>query len=160
MQLTALQETILLPLPNSSSAAAEIGVTKNSLNAAGRDGYQASIAYVTQPRKNKQDEFFVAAEVRPANLGISSILLRCKTLRESFYRISEREGSTGQRTLYDVLQAPSTASAGELPVAFKLRQLELDAKDCPRSEHVLLERAFPPAPTLPGKFNYPIHVLW
>jgi hypothetical protein len=79
---------------------------------------------------------------RPANLGISSIILPCKTLREYFYRIPEREGATGRQTLYDVLQAPSTASPGELRVAFNLRQLELEAKHCPRSEQVLLERAF------------------
>ena len=104
--------------------------------------YQAPIGYVTQPKKDKRDEFFVAAEVRPAHLGISSIFQPCKTLREYFYRISEREGSTGRQTLYDVLEVPGTASPGELRVAFKLRQLELEAKNCPRSEHVLLERAF------------------
>jgi hypothetical protein len=63
-------------------------------------------------------------------------------LREYFYRIPQREGSTGQQTLYQVLQVPCTASPGELRVAFKLRQLELEAKHCPRSEYVLLECAF------------------
>jgi hypothetical protein len=53
-----------------------------------------------------------------------------------------RDPSTGRRTLYDVLQVPCAASPGELRVAFKLRQLELEAKHCPRSEYVLLERAF------------------
>ena len=81
-------------------------------------------------------------EVSPANLGISSIFLPCKALREYFYRIPEREGSTGRQTLYDVLQVPCTASPGELRVAFRLRQLELEAKHCPRSEYLLLERAF------------------
>jgi hypothetical protein len=81
-------------------------------------------------------------EVSPANLGISSIFLPCKALREYFYRIPEREGSTGQQTLYEVLRVPCTASPGELRVAFKLRQLELEAKPCPRGEYVLLERAF------------------
>jgi DnaJ-class molecular chaperone len=79
---------------------------------------------------------------RPANLGISSIILPCKTLREYFYRISEREGSAGRQALYDILQVPCTASPGELRVSFKLQQLELEGKRSPRNEHVLLERAF------------------
>ena len=135
-------DDVSFPLPNSSTATAEILVTKNSVTGSGRDVYQASIGYVTQPKKDKRDEFFVAAEVRPANLGISSIFLPCKAVREHFYRIPEREGSTGRHTLYDVLQAPSTVSPGELRVAFKLRQLELEAKRCQRDELVLLERAF------------------
>jgi hypothetical protein len=81
-------------------------------------------------------------EVRPANLGVSSIFLACKALREYFYRIPEREGSTGRQTFYDVLQLPSTPSAAELRVPFKLPQLELGAKRSLRTENVLLERAF------------------
>jgi hypothetical protein len=68
--------------------------------------------------------------------------LPCKALREYFYRIPERECSTGRQTLYGVLQVPCTASPGELRLAFKLRQLELQAKHCSRGENVLLERAF------------------
>jgi hypothetical protein len=135
-------DDVSFPLPNSSTATAEILVTKNLLTGSGRDVYQAPIGYVTQPKKDKRDEFFVAAEVRPANLGISSIFLPCKTLREYFYRISEKEGATRRQTLYDVLQVPCTASPGELRVAFKLRQLELRTKHCPRSRYILLERAF------------------
>jgi hypothetical protein len=99
----------LLPLPNSSTATAEILITKNSLASSARDLYQAPIGYVTQPKK-KRDELFVAAEVCPANLAISSIFLPCKALREYFYRIPEREGPTGRQTLYGVLQVPGTAS--------------------------------------------------
>jgi len=135
-------DDVSFPLPDSSTATAEILVTKNSLANSGRDVYQVPIGYVTQPRKDKRDEFFVAAEVSPANLGMSSIFLPCKTLREYFYRIPETEDSTGRQTLYEVLPVPSTASPGELRVAFKLRQLELGAKHRPRSEYVLLERAF------------------
>jgi len=104
--------------------------------------FQHYPAHTTLPKKDKRDECFVGAEVHPANLGISSIFLPCKTLREYFYRIPEGEGSTGRQTLYEVLQVPCTASPGELRVAFRLRQLELEAKHCPRSEYVLLERAF------------------
>src|SRR5215469_10718862 len=137
----AAGDDVSFPLPNSSTTTAEILVTKNSPTGSGRDVYQAPIGYVTQPKKDKRDEFFVAAEVSPANLGISSIFLPCKALREYFYRMPEREGSTGRQTLYEVLQVPCTASPGELRVAFKLRQLELEARHSLRGEHVLLERA-------------------
>jgi hypothetical protein len=136
-------DDISFPLPNSSTATGEILVSKNSLTGgSGRDVYQAPIGYVTQPKKDKRDEFFVATEVQPGNLGISSMFLPCKALREYFYRIPEKVGSTGRRTLYDVLQVPCTASPGELRVAFRLRQLELEVNHCPRSEYVLQERAF------------------
>ena|SRR5215472_4751478 len=107
-------DDVSFPLPNSSTATAEILVTKNSVASSGRHVYQAPIGYVTQPKKDKRDEFFVAAEVRPANLGISSIFLSCKSLREYFYRILEREGSNWQQTLYEVLQVPCTAPPGEV----------------------------------------------
>jgi len=135
-------DDVSFPLPNSSTATAEILVAKNPLTGSGRDVYQAPIGYVTQPKKDKRDELFVAAEVSSAHLGISSIFLPCKALREYFYRIPEGKGSTGRQTLYDVLQVPRTVSAAELRVAFKLRQMELEAKHCARSEYVLLERAF------------------
>src|SRR6516164_3420214 len=117
----APRDDVSFPLPNSSTATAEILVTKNSLTGSRRHVYQAPIGYVTQPKKDKRDEFFVAAEVCPANLGISSIFLACKALREYFYRVSDTEGSTGRPTLYEVLQVPCTASPSELRVAFKLR---------------------------------------
>jgi hypothetical protein len=37
---------------------------------------------------------------------------------------------------------PCTASLGEVRVSFKLRQLELEAKHCPRGEYVFLKYAF------------------
>ena len=58
-------DDLSFPLPNSSSATAEILVTKNSLASSGRDLYQAPIGYVTQPKKDKRDEFFVAAGGQP-----------------------------------------------------------------------------------------------
>src|SRR5262249_44834021 len=53
-------DDLSFPLPNSSTATAEILVTKKSLTRSGRDVYQAAIAYVTQPKKDKRNEFFVA----------------------------------------------------------------------------------------------------
>ena len=136
-------DDISFPLVTSSvTVTTEIYVTKNSLAGSGRDLYQVPIGYVTQPKEDKRDEFFVAAEVHPANLGISSLLIACKLLREYFYRIPQNAGSSDRQTFYDILRIPSTASPGELRLGFKVRQLELEAKHAPHSEHVLLERAF------------------
>src|SRR5215469_15718405 len=77
-------DDVSFPLPNSCTATAEILVTKNSLARPGQDVYQAPIGYVTQPKNDKRDEFFVAAEVQPGDLVISSIFLPCKALREYF----------------------------------------------------------------------------
>jgi hypothetical protein len=88
-------DDVSFPLPNSSLATAEILVNKDSLARSGRDVYQAPIGYVAQPKKDKRDEFFVAAEVQPGNLGISSIFLPCKAVREYFYRISEKKARPG-----------------------------------------------------------------
>src|SRR5712691_5454551 len=131
-----------ISFPLTVTAATEIYVTKNSLTGSRRDVYQASIRYVSQPKKDKRDQFFVSAEVHPANLGISSIFIPCEVLREYFYRIPRTDASSDHPTLYDVLHIPSTASLAELRVSFKLRQLELHAARASRSEHVLIERAF------------------
>ena len=115
-------------LTSSLTVTTEIYVTKNSLAGSGRDVYQVPIGYVTHPKKDKRDEFFVAAEVHQANFGISSVLIACKLLREYFYRIPQNAGSSDRQTLYDILRMSSAASPGELRLGFKLRQLELETK--------------------------------
>jgi hypothetical protein len=57
---TAARDEVFFPLPDSSTWTPEILVTKNSLTRSGRDLYQAPVGYVTQPKKDKRDEFFVA----------------------------------------------------------------------------------------------------
>jgi hypothetical protein len=127
---------------SSLTAATEIYVTRNSVSGPARDVYQAPIGYVTQPKKDKRDEFFVAAEVQQGSLGLSSVLIPCVTLRPYFYRIQQKERAADHRTLYQILRISSSASPAELRVAFKLRQLELRQEHAPHSEHALLERAF------------------
>jgi hypothetical protein len=65
--------------------------------------YQAPIGYVTQPKKDKRGDFFVAAQVCAAGLGISSVLISYQSLREYFYRIPRIQDQSDRRTLYDVL---------------------------------------------------------
>ncbi len=62
-------------------------------------------------------------------------------MREYFYRLPQRDEAEAG-TLYDVLRIPARASPAELRVAFKLRDLELNATGASRREHVALDRAF------------------
>ena len=141
-QVTPADDISFPVLANSLTAATEIYVTRNSASGSRRDVYQAPIGYVTQSKKDKRDEFFVAAEVQHGNLGLSSVLIPCKVLRQYFYRIQRKEQAADRRTLYQILRISSGASPAKLRVAFKLRQLELQEEHAPPSEHILLERAF------------------
>ncbi len=120
----------------------EIYVGKSSSASRPRDVYQVSIGYVSQPRQDKREEYFVIAEVADGQLGISSIRIGAETLRDYFY-VADRQGKwERQRTLYQVLQASPSASPAELRLAFKLRDLELRASRALKSECRALERAF------------------
>ena len=123
-------------------AGTEIYVRKRSPATGTRDVYQAPIGYVSQPRQDKRQEYFVIADVLNGQLGISSIRIGSDTLRDYFY-VADRKGEWDrQRTLYQALQASVSASPAELRLAFKLRDLELRAFHAPKGECRALERAF------------------
>jgi hypothetical protein len=123
-------------------AGTEIYVRKRSPATAFRDVYQATIGYVSQPRQDKREGYFVIADVLNGQLGISSIRIDFDTLRDYFY-VADRQGKwERQRTLYQALQATVSASPAELRLAFKLRDLELRASHAPKGECRALERAF------------------
>lgn len=136
-------DEITFPLASLSSLEeAELCIKKKSHCAHSPELYQAPISYVTQPKKDTRNQLFVSAEVRHGNFGIASVFLPCEVLREYFYCISpDREGAA-QPTLYEMLRMPETASPAELRVGFKLRDLELQKDNAPRTERVALERAF------------------
>lgn len=139
----ATGDEVVFPLPSGTRAGAELYITKNS--PVGRTStvlYCAPIGYVSQPRKDKRDQAFVSAEVHDSGFGISSVYLRCDLLRDYFYRQSRDTEGTNGMTLYESLGVPANASPPELRVAFKLRRLELNTAEAPRSEQVALERAF------------------
>jgi hypothetical protein len=136
----AVGDDLTFPVPDGGAVGAEILITKN-VSSGPHTVYQAPIGYVTQPKTDKRNERFVAAEVRKPGLGIASVFLPCETLREYFFRLPQRDQTEGG-TLYDVLRIPANAWPAELRVAFKLRDLELNAAGASRREHVALERAF------------------
>ena len=133
-QYIAIGDEITFPIPSGEASGTEIYVAKNSTSRTSHCLYQAPIAYVSQPKQDKRNQHFVAAEVRRGSLGIGTIFLPCETLREYFYRLSGPTGKADRLTLYDVLRVPAGASPSELRVAFKLRDLELRYRCVNRSE--------------------------
>ena len=98
------------------------------------------IAYVTQPKLDKRDQRFVAAEVQQKALGISAIVLPCAALRDYFYRLPGGAAKDAETTFYEILRIPSSASPAELRIAYRLRTLELGTGS--GSERLALDRAF------------------
>jgi|SRR6516164_4795580 hypothetical protein len=85
----AVGDEIAFPIPvpdRSTAAGTEVIITKHS-SERDRYCYQAPIGYVSLPRKDKRDQFFVSAEVRNPGLGISSVFLPCGALRDHFFHV-------------------------------------------------------------------------
>ena len=77
----AIGDEITCPIPVGVATGAEIYITKG-YQSSGLNCYlyQAPIGYVTQPKLDKRNQHFVAADVQPKALGISATLLPCETL--------------------------------------------------------------------------------
>ena len=118
-------DEIAFAVPTEDNSGTEILVTKHAASGRDRYFYQAPIAYVTQPKPDKRNEHFVSAEVQAGALGIGTIFLPCQALREYFYGLSHSGDSSDRPTLYQILRISPEANAGELRVAFRLRDLEL-----------------------------------
>jgi hypothetical protein len=136
----AIGDEITFPVPTGDATGAQIYITKGSASSGRtRCVYQAPVGYVTQPKLDKRNQHFVSAEVLEKGLGISAILLPCRTLRDYFYRLPGAVSKDVQPTFYETLRIPPTVSPAELRVAFKLRTLEISDR---RGERLALERAF------------------
>src|SRR5271157_3836346 len=129
------------PIPAPDAAGPEILITKNGSSGINRSLYQAPIGYVSQPRQDKRNQYFVSAEVHQGSLGIGTIFLSCEVLRQYFYQLPCTADRADHPTLYEVLRIPASASPSELRVALKLRDLELRTAGVWRGERVTLERA-------------------
>ena len=127
---------------DSASVGTEIYIRKTSAAAQSRDIYQAPISYAAQPKPDKRDQLYVRAEVAQVQLGISGLHLPCEVLRDYFYVADRHQPWARQKTLYETLRIPSTASLAELRLAFKLRELELRAEGAPKASFAAMERAF------------------
>jgi len=136
-------DEVNFPLPSDSAeVGSEIYVHKSSFSGRNRDIYLAPISYAAQPKPDKRDRLYVRAEVSRGRLGVSSIHLPCKVIRDYFYVSTRRQPWERETSLYDILRITSTASLAELRVAFRLRQLERSAAAARNGDSATLERAF------------------
>jgi hypothetical protein len=135
-------DEITFPIPKSGAIGPEILVAKKSPSGPSRHIYQAPVGYVSQPRQDKRDQYFVSAEVQQGSLGIDTVFLSSEVLRHYFYNLAHAANGIALPTLYEALRIPASATPSELRVAFKLRDLELKSMGARHAECVVLERAF------------------
>ncbi len=138
----AIGDDIAFPVSTGDAVRTEILITKNTGDGSRRYLYHVPIGHVSQPKQDKRNQHFVSAEVRHGGLGISTVFLPCEVLRDYFYGLPGADHRAGHSSLYEILHIPANASPSELRVAFKLRDLELQAAGATRSQRVALERAF------------------
>ena len=135
-------DEIAFAVPTEDEVGTEILVTKHAVSRRDRYLYQAPIGYVSQPKPDKRNQQFVSARVHGGRLGLGTVVLPCEALCEYFYRSPHSRDRGNRSTLYHILRISPNASAAELRVAFRLRDLELTTTSAPTSERVALERAF------------------
>jgi hypothetical protein len=136
-------DEVRFPLAHETAAVAvEIQICNTTRITGRREILQAAIGYATQPRKDKQGNLYVLAEVVSPSLGISAVQLRCATLRDYFYVGNRHCAFHRQPSFYELLRSTPSASLTELRLAFRLRSLELRAASASAHEFATLERAF------------------
>ena len=138
----AVGDDIAYAVPTGDEVGTEILITKHAVTGPSRYLYHAPIGYVSQPKVDKRNQQFVSTQVHDGRLGLGAIVVLCEALREYFYRLPHSEDRADPPTLYQILRIPANASAAEICVAFKLRDLELTTAGGPSSERGALERAF------------------
>jgi curved DNA-binding protein CbpA len=103
--------------------------------------YFSRIGYVSQPKPDKRGEQFVRAEVPDSSLRIRWLHLPNPVVRDYFYFFNRRSGEEKPRSLYQLLGVAPTATFADLRLAYRVRRLELAARDA-REELRSSERAF------------------
>ncbi|HWR17706.1 MAG TPA: hypothetical protein VN577_22950 [Terriglobales bacterium] len=135
-------DELAFPVPEDQAKGAEIYVRKRTASTTEGNLYLAPIGYVTPPKTDKRDRWFVSAEVQRGGLGISGIYLPCHLLREYFYCLPQSGGKAKYPTFYELLGVSPGSSPAEMRVAFKLRCLELQSAGSGGKLRTMLERAF------------------
>jgi hypothetical protein len=107
-----------------------------------RELYLASIGYVTQPRADKRNDYFLRAEIAGSCLGVKHIHLPSEAVRDYFYFSNRRRTGREEETLFDLLGTPPSATLADLRLALKVRMLELQTEPAQRDRLMAAERAF------------------
>jgi hypothetical protein len=127
---------------DSADARGEIYVSRATSSPRNQDIYQARINCASQPKPDSRGQQYVRAEVTQGRFGISGVHLPCGVLRDHFYVTDRHQTWDRQTRLYEILRTSPSASPTELRLAFRLRQLELNAEHAPKADFSALERAF------------------
>ena len=117
-----------------NSSVNEYLAIQNSHRRKTRQLYFGRIGYVTQPKTDKRDEYFVRAEVPASGFGIRALHLPNTVVRDYFYFFAEAPGGARRLTLYELLRAVPTASPADLRLSYRIRRIELDTMDAPSPE--------------------------
>ena len=115
---------------------------QNSLRRKARQLYFGRIGYVTQPKTDKRDEYFVRAEVPESGFRIRALHLPNTVVRDYFYFFAEAPSGARGLTLYGLLRAVPTASPADLRLSYRIRRIELDTMEAHSPELQWAERAF------------------
>ncbi len=107
-----------------------------------RELYCAPIGYVTQPRPDKRNEYFVRAAVTGSRLGVRHVHLPNAAVRDYFYFSNRRHPGCEEQTLYDLLRTVPTVGPVDLRLALKVRLLELQTDAASKDQLQTVERAF------------------
>ncbi|MCC6860233.1 MAG: hypothetical protein IT158_16820, partial [Bryobacterales bacterium] len=113
-----------------------------STSARPRELYFVAIGYVTQPKADKRDEYFVRAEVTDGRFGVRHVHLPAEAVRDYFYFANRKRPGCEEQTLYDLLQIAPSASPADLRLALKVRLLELRSDGASKDQALAVERAY------------------
>jgi hypothetical protein len=119
----------------------ELRVVQNTLRRP-RELYFAPIGYVTQPKPDKRNEYFVRAGITAGRLSVRNVHLPNAAVRDYFYFGNRRHPGCEEQTLYDLLRTVPTAGPVDLRLALKVRLLELQTDSASRDQVQAVERAF------------------
>lgn len=107
-----------------------------------RELYFVPIGYVTMPKPDKRNEYFVRAAVTDSRLGVKHVHLPNEAVRDYFYFSNRRRPGCEEQTLYDLLRTVPSAALVDLRLALKVRLLELQTHAAPKDQLQAAERAF------------------
>lgn len=96
----------------------------------------ASISHVSEPKQSKRGEWFVRAELAGRESPLTALLVSGDALRRYFYMMESDE------SLYSVLGCTPDTQPDAMRIAWRLRNLELQACGKGRTECARVERAF------------------
>lgn len=104
--------------------------------------YLAPVGYVTQPKLDKRQEYFLRADVLDGRLNIKQLLLSNGSVRDYFYFANRKRAGFEEQTLYELLRIDPRSKLADLRLALKVRLLELQTAFSPQDQIRAVERAF------------------